>query len=644
MLLIEIPHIKKLITVLGLKAFFKTLNKNLTQDFKDWQSFQKSSRHAVYVDNGVIELMPVCGKKLYSFKYVNGHPENIKLHKPTIYACGLLAEVASGEPLMISEMTLLTALRTAATSALASSYMARSDSKILSIIGCGAQSDFQVLAHHALFNLKEVRYFDLDPKAMQRFANNLQNETFKLVAGKDAQSIVSGADIIITATAAKKKQKVLNYSWLEPGQHICGIGGDSPGKTELDVNILKNSKIVVEYFPQTAHEGEIQNLGKNAKKHVYAELWELVSGKKKGRKNAKEITLFDSVGFALEDYSILRLIYDLAPKYQIGREVALVPDATNLPETKDLFKLIKPTPSSPNSVTILSYASGLAANNIDCGLGPLYLYQHQQELFRELSFPLKWHPAIIPTTPEQRSDIVRIVTAVNTALAEEVTATINSHEKFCVLAGDHASAIGTWSGAAHAYRKQGDIGLIWIDAHMDSHTPETTPTGNIHGMPVAHLFGYGIKSLKEILDKEPKLKPENICFIGIRSYEEGEASFLTKLGVKVFFMPDVQQQGLANIFKMALEHVNKHTFGFGLTIDLDAMDPTDAPGVGCPEKGGILSSDLLDTLNKAEVNYPFVGLEITEYNPIQDKNQKTAKLVASLLEAVYGKHSHFIKD
>lgn len=643
MLLIEISHVKQLLECIGLKNFFQALNKTLKSDFKNWHSFEKSPRHAIPVENGIIELMPICGKKLYSFKYVNGHPNNVKLNKLTIFGCGLLAEVKTGEPLMISEMTLLTALRTAATSALASSLMAKPKSKTLAIIGCGAQSDFQVLAHHALFNLTEVHYFDLDPKAMQRFARNMRNESFKLIPGKDAKSTIAGVDIIITATAAKKKQKVLQASWIEPGQHICGVGGDSPGKTELDINILKKAKIVVEYFPQSAHEGEIQNLGKNAKKHVKAELWELISQKKTVRKNAKDITLFDSVGFALEDYSILRLVYDLAQKHEIGAQADLIP--SNIPNTKDLFSLLKPKDLNKNAVAIMGYASGIAANNIDCGLGPLYLNHHKHQLFAQSSTALEWHALLEPKVNTETMDAInKEVVRLNTELAQGVAQLVETHKKICVFAGDHSSAIGTWSGFAHAYRKKGDIGLVWIDAHMDSHTPETSESGNIHGMPAAVLLGHGSKKLIEILDKHPKLKPENICFIGIRSYEKGEAELLEKLGVKVFFIKDIQAQGLAKTFQQAVAHVNKNTCGFGLTIDLDGIDPNDAPGVGCREDNGIPAEMLLNVLRSSPIKFPFVGLEITEYNPILDQQQKTAKLIVKLLEAVYGKNSNFIKD
>ena len=339
MILLEISTVKQLIIKLGIKKFFIRLVDNLQEDFAHWPEFEKSSRHAIYVENGVLELMPVCNKSLYSFKYVNGHPNNVDRKKLTVVALGMLADVTTGYPLLLSEMTLLTAIRTAATAALASRYLAKANSKKLAIIGCGAQSEFQVLAHHALFDLSEVHYFDLDERAMERFAQNLENESFKLIKGKSGRDVIKDADIIITATAAAGKNHVLEYSWLQPGQHICGIGGDSVGKTELDPQILKHSKIVVEYFPQTVHEGEIQNLGEDAKKYVYAELWQIVTKEKIGRENERELTVFDSVGFALEDFSVLRLVYELAKQYQLGKKVDLIPES--LSDCKNLFGLLK---------------------------------------------------------------------------------------------------------------------------------------------------------------------------------------------------------------------------------------------------------------------------------------------------------------
>ena len=338
MLLIQIPDIKKIIHQVGVREFYKQLLAYLKEDFSQWETFQKSPRHAVQFPHGVLELMPISSPSRYTFKYVNGHPQNPKQNKLNVVAFGALVDVATGYPQMISEMTLLTAFRTAATSAFASSYLARANSRQLAIIGCGAQSEFQVLAHAAIFDLQKVYYYDIDPAAMQKFARNLQGQSFELIAGKSAKEVTERADIIITATAAPGKVKVIEYAWLKPGQHISGIGGDSPGKTELDVEILRHTKTVVEYFPQTLHEGEIQNLGESAANHVHAELWQVVTGARSGRAKEEEITLFESVGFALEDYSTLRLIYDLAKMHHIGQPVDMIPD--QLADCKNLYGLL----------------------------------------------------------------------------------------------------------------------------------------------------------------------------------------------------------------------------------------------------------------------------------------------------------------
>jgi len=338
MLSIDEKTLATLISEIGIPLFFLQLMDYLTEDFIKWERFTKDKRHAVVVPNGIIELMPICGEKYYSFKYVNGHPNNTARNHLTVVAFGVLADVASGYPLMISAMTLLTAIRTAATSALASRGLARKNSHIITMIGCGAQSEFQILAHLALFHLTEVRYFDPDIKAMQRFQHHLSGNNFQLRPMSSIREAVSGSDIIITATAAPGRQNILTWDMLSPGQHISGIGGDSPGKTELDPTILKHSKIVVEYFPQTQHEGEIQNLGDDAKEHVYASLWEIISQKKCGRETEQEITLFDSVGFAIEDYSALRLIYDLAQSHQKGQSIPFIPH--DLADCKNLFGLL----------------------------------------------------------------------------------------------------------------------------------------------------------------------------------------------------------------------------------------------------------------------------------------------------------------
>lgn len=311
----------------GFDNFMVDLIHALKRDFRRWQSFTKMPRPAMHVPGGVLELMPICDNEAYyTFKYVNCHPQNTLAGLQTVVATGQLSRIDTGYPLMFSEMTILTAIRTAATSALATDFMARNNAHTLAIIGTGAQSEFQIRGMQLVRDIAEVRYFDIDPKAMDKFEKNMMNRSLKLIRCKDAREAVVGADIITTVTACKATVDVVKNDWVTAGVHINALGGDTVGKTELELPILSRSRIVVEYFEQSFIEGEIQRLRKEeAKKRVCAEMYELVTGKKKGRIHDQEITLFDSVGIALEDYSVLRLTYELAQKYNIGEERNFTP-------------------------------------------------------------------------------------------------------------------------------------------------------------------------------------------------------------------------------------------------------------------------------------------------------------------------------
>lgn len=331
--IVTVSDVQKIIQKIGIEKFYQDFIGALEKEYSRWNVFHKSPRHAIHVDQGVMEVMPICDDQFYSFKFVNGHPNNTTEKKLTVAALGLLAEIKNGYPLLISEMTLLTALRTSSTSALAAKYLARKNSKTAGIIGTGAQSEFQIMAQKALFDIQTINYFDIDKNAMEKFAHNIKKYKLNLVPCDNAQNVIENTDIITTATATKSQTQILNSEWVHAGLHINSIGGDCPGKTELDKNILSKTKIVVEYLPQSKVEGEIQQ----ADAHIYAELWELVTGIKKGRENDAEITLFDSVGFAIEDFAILKFIYELSLKNNIGTDMKLIPDLEN---PKDLFSLI----------------------------------------------------------------------------------------------------------------------------------------------------------------------------------------------------------------------------------------------------------------------------------------------------------------
>ncbi len=327
MKIITVESLTKILDKHGLDNYLVDLMQALKRDFGRWELFTKMPRPSMHVPGGVLELMPICDNETYyTFKYVNCHPKNPLIGQQTVVATGQLSRIDTGYPLMFSEMTILTALRTAANAALATDLMSRQDSQILALIGTGAQSEFQVKGLRLVRDIKEVRYFDIDPKAMDKFEKNMREVGIKLVRCRDAEEAVKGADIITTITACKANVDVIKNKWVKAGVHLNALGGDTVGKTELELSILNRCRIVVEYFDQSLIEGEIQRLKRNkAKKMVYAELYELVNGSKTGRKNEQEITLFDSVGIALEDYSVLRLTYELAQKYKLGEEGNFTP-------------------------------------------------------------------------------------------------------------------------------------------------------------------------------------------------------------------------------------------------------------------------------------------------------------------------------
>jgi ornithine cyclodeaminase len=329
---IDLPTLAALVHDMGAAHFLCELADEIHTDFLRWNAFDKTARTASHSPHGVIELMPVSDDTLYSFKYVNGHPGNPACGLPTVMAFGVLAEVATGLPLLLSELTLATALRTAATSALAAQALARSGSRSMALVGNGAQAEFQALAFHALLGIKELRVFDTAPAATDKLLRNLaRTPGLRLVRAASVADAVRGADIVTTVTAAKRHARVITPDMLEPGMHLNAVGGDCPGKTELHPDVLRQARIVVEYAPQSRVEGEIQQL---AGDHPVTELWQVLSGQASGREHADQVTVFDSVGFALEDHAALRFIHRQALARGLGADLALVPTDG---DPRDLF-------------------------------------------------------------------------------------------------------------------------------------------------------------------------------------------------------------------------------------------------------------------------------------------------------------------
>lgn len=327
--------VARIVAAQGIAGSFERLAGYLAADYRRWPAFDKTPRVAAHAREGVIELMPIADDTLYSFKYVNGHPANGRVGLPTVMAFGVLAEVATGLPLLLSELTLTTALRTAAMSALAARTLARPGSRRMALIGNGAQSEFQALAFHHLLGIAEITLFDIDRAATARLQRALAGvQGLRLIACDSVEAAVQGADIVTTVTADKTRATILKPSHIAPGMHLNAVGGDCPGKTELDAAILERARVVVEYEPQSRIEGEIQQMPAD---FPVTEFWRVLTGQASGRRQDDEVTIFDSVGFALEDFSALRWLRDSARELGLGEPLALVPLQA---DPKDLFGVL----------------------------------------------------------------------------------------------------------------------------------------------------------------------------------------------------------------------------------------------------------------------------------------------------------------
>jgi ornithine cyclodeaminase len=330
---VSVANMMKLVLHLGIERVMVDLAEEIAADFRRWPLFDKTPRVASHSDVGVIELMPTSDGETYGFKYVNGHPSNMKQGLQTVTAFGLLADVATGYPLMLSEMTILTALRTAATSAMAAKWLAP-PSTTMALIGNGAQAEFQALAFKAICGVREVRLYDIDPAATRKCATNLAGYGINLVHCSTPEEAILGAQIITTVTADKTNATILTDNMVGAGVHINAVGGDCPGKTELHKDILLRAGIFVEYPPQTRIEGEIQQLPAD---YPVTELWQVMAGTAPGRADAAQITLFDSVGFAIEDFSALRYIHGKLAETGLYDQLDMIADPD---DPRDLFGML----------------------------------------------------------------------------------------------------------------------------------------------------------------------------------------------------------------------------------------------------------------------------------------------------------------
>ena len=238
----------------------------------------------------------------------------------------------------------------------------------------------------------------------------------------------------------------------------------------------------------------------------------------------------------------------------------------------------------------------------------------------------------------ERARYLSEITRASVLLARKVERIMERGHFPLVLGGDHSIAVGTVSGIAAFGQRQGKkLGLLWIDAHGDINTPETSPSGNIHGMPLAALLGFGARELTEIGGASPKMEARNIALLGIRSLDSEEKSRLKETGVQVHTMADIDRQGADQVMKKALARVTDGTDYVHVSFDLDAVDPTVAPGVGTPVKGGLDYREahlIMEVIADAGV---MTSLEMVEVNPILDQGNASAALAVELVQSAFGK-------
>ena len=332
---VSVENMMKLVHHIGIEQFMRDLAHEIEADFKRWELFDKTPRVGSHSAVGVIELMPTSDGELYGFKYVNGHPKNMKEGLQTVTAFGLLADVFSGYPVLLSEMTVLTALRTAAMSAVATKHLAAKGADTMAMIGNGAQSEFQCLAQKAVNGITNIRLYDIDMAATEKCAANLAGLGLNVTICTTPEAAIEGAQVITTATADKDMQTILTDNMVGAGVHINAIGGDCPGKTELHRDIVARSTVFVEYPPQTRIEGEIQQMDPD---HPVVELWQVMTGSAKGRTSAAEVTLFDGVGFAIEDFSALRYVHSKIKGTTFYDDLDFVADPD---DPRDLFGMLQ---------------------------------------------------------------------------------------------------------------------------------------------------------------------------------------------------------------------------------------------------------------------------------------------------------------
>lgn len=291
-------------------------------------------------------------------------------------------------------------------------------------------------------------------------------------------------------------------------------------------------------------------------------------------------------------------------------------------------------------ISIIGVPLDLGAGRRGVDMGPSAMrYANIINRLENLGYDVKDYGDLnVPIPDKNKEENIRVrhleeVKAVNEVLARDVSNIIKEGRYPLVLGGDHSIGIGTIAGIAENYK---NMGLIWFDAHGDLNTPETSPTGNIHGMPLAIGLGYGHSDLVNILDFAPKLKPENIVIVGARYLDEGEKELIKKLGIKICTMHEIDKYGMAKVMEDVILYLKNNTEGVHLSFDLDGLDPSDAPGVGTPVNGGLTFREGHLAMEMIAESGILISAEFVEVNPIVDNKNKTAEIAVGLIASALG--------
>lgn len=277
-----------------------------------------------------------------------------------------------------------------------------------------------------------------------------------------------------------------------------------------------------------------------------------------------------------------------------------------------------------NTIPYIGLASGMGGRLSGSENGPLVIQAEYPEC--------KWEAML--SADAFIENRVEHIALLNQRLAEATFKAAKENPSVVVIGGDHSCAMGTWSGVAEARREKGEqTALLWFDAHMDSHTLETSDSGHPHGMPLAALLGYGDSRFTEILSKEQKIKPENLFLIGIRSYEAPEKELLEKLNVRIYYIEEVQQRGLKAIISEILEVLVARKIPYGISLDIDFFSPDTMPATGTPENPGAEPEEFIDSCSLF-TEHPPIAFEFVEFNPSLDRDGLSLRYIKKIFDAL----------